>query len=187
MAVRFANPWSIPPGGYFFEIDGDRAEGRSLPEMRPKVEAILARHGRAGESVELALANYMCPRLGRAAAWLCAGDFKAKSYVRPADALSGSARYATMPVAPFDAIQRRVSECMKCPKHERAWCTTCNGHLDRVIAMFGRSRPRLPLDAGAGVCTCAKAYVSAVASPAYGPDDKVWEGTPATCWRFRDV
>ena len=43
---------------------------------------------------------------------------------------------------------------------------------------------RCPSCPKSGVCTCAGAYESAVCSVAYGPDARVWLGTPKTCWRL---
>jgi len=185
--VRFSHPWISLPGGFFFEIDGDRAEARTLVELRPKAAAILARHGRGGESVDAAVAAFMCPRLGNDARWACSGEFRHEKWISPRDALAKSAEFGGRPVVPFDEVERRLAACSACPKHYRGWCLTCNGHLERVLSLFGGARPRLPADSGSGVCRCTGAYEAAMVSVAYGEGDEVWEGAPETCWRRRDV
>lgn len=185
--VRFSHPWISLPGGFFFEIDGDRAEARTLVELRPKAAAILARHGRGGESVDAAVAAFMCPRLGNDARWACSGEFRHENWIGPREALQKSAEFGGRQVVPFDEIERRLAVCSSCPKHYRGWCLACNGHLERVLSMFDEARPRLPADSGSGVCRCTGAYEAAMVSVAYGEGDPVWEGAPETCWRRRDV
>lgn len=185
MRPRFANKYSVPPGGKFFcEIGGRMYEGRNFDEICGKVRPALAALG-SKASAEDVIAEYMCPRLGPSGSWFCRGDFRDSDAVREREAMENSERYFGTKVVPFDVIQRRLERCLACPMHYRGWCLTCNGHLDRMVAGFDGARPRLPIDVGTGICKCARAYESVICSVEH--DDKVWEGVPETCWRLKDV
>lgn len=187
MKPRFANKYSVPPGGKFFcEIGGRMYEGRNFDEICGKVRPILAASG-SKESAEDVIAAYMCPRLGPSGSWFCKGDFKDSDAVREHEAMENSERFFGLRVVPFDVIQKRLERCLACREHCRAWCITCNGHLTRVVTGFGGSRPELPIDRGTGVCRCARAYESAIASVDYPDGWTIWEGVPETCWRNADV
>lgn len=181
----FASPYSVPPGGKFFcEIGGRMYEGRNLQEICSKVRPVLAALGNR-DSAEAVVAAYMCPRLGPRGSWFCKGDFEHSDAVREREAMENSEHYFGMKVVPFDIIQKRLETCMACKMHYRGWCLTCNGHLTRMISGFNGSRPQLPIDVGTGVCKCARAYETAIASVEHS--GKVWEGVPETCWRLKDV
>lgn len=181
----FSSPTAIPPGGRFFcELAGHRYEGKTLVEVcdaiRPELDRLRIRM-----TPEDFVASYMCPRLGSVGHWFCKGIPRgAASGPYPADIMSASERYFGMKTVSAEEVSARLERCLSCPKHERRWCLTCPGHLARILDGFGKSRPRVALDPKSGVCTCAGAYESAVCSVAYGPDDRIWLGTPKTCWRL---
>ena len=185
-AVFIASADAMPPlpGGYEFALGGDKVSARTAVEILPKVSALLLKH-KVSAPAEIALAEYMCPRMGALARSFCKGDFGTVKCVRPAEALSGSAAYAKRPLVDFDTIQRRLAQCSKCPRHERHWCVGCTGAAAKLRAMMGgrgRRRPALPMDRFSGVCACAKAYEMVVCSVQYG-DEPVWEDAPDECWR----
>lgn len=188
MKYRIRSKLSAAPGGrFFYERDGRRVEAGTYDSAVQAVARLLAERGVAADAEE-ELAAYMCPRVGRDALWFCAGGEPVSAGVPPRDALENSLRaVAGRLVATFDTIESRLATCQRCPKHERNWCPTCTGHFDRVMVSLSRKRPRLPLDRGAGVCACAKAYESAICSVEYGKDESAWEGTPEGCWRRKDV
>lgn len=169
-----------PDGGFEFAVGGDKVSARTAPEIMPKVRRLLAKHGISAPA-EIALAEYMCPRMGAKAKFFCEGDVEAPKHVLPQEALAGCAAYAKRPMVPFDVIQRRIGTCSSCPKHERNWCLTCTGAFAKIEQMMGGRRPLLPADRFSGVCGCAKAYESVVCSVEHGKD--LWPDTPETCWR----
>ena len=185
-APRLVSRLSVPPGGFFFAIGPDRVESRTYQGIIPRVRMLMAKHGMEG-SPEEALAAYMCPRLGPAARGYCAGDFGGSPDVPQKEAFENSAPYLSKPVETFDRIEGRMVRCQSCPEHFRAWCVTCTGHYQAMRQAFGPRRPRLAVDSTSGVCKRARAYEAAIASVAYGPDEKIWEGAPETCWRRQDV
>lgn len=179
--VYFKNVNSTPAGGFFYELNGEKVTGRFFCEIEPKVRALLRKYGRT-ETAEEAVAGYMCPRIPEAS-WLCTGNFK-KSKILPAEALK-NAIWLTEghDVVPFDEIERRLRICLACPRHTREFCVTCTGHMERIMLLYAGRRPKVPEDAGSGICKCAKAYESALVSVEYRDSDPVWEGLPDTCWR----
>lgn len=186
MPVFFKESNFVPPGGlFFYEAGGERAVGRTLVEILPKVRAINARHGIQG-TAEAALAAYMCPRIPNAGAY-CRGADVPGAHVLPHAALRASMPYCRRHVVAFDVIERRMRACQACPRHARDWCPTCSGHVSAMLNAFGKRRTALPEDTLSGVCQCAKAYEIAIASVEYGEDEPVWEGVPDTCWRKVDV
>ena len=185
-ALYFVDSNVIPPGGlFFYEAHGERATGRTLVEILPKVRAIMARHGIPGLA-ESALAAYMCPRIPNPGMY-CRGPQVPSAHVRPHVAIKESLPYCRRQVAAFDEISRRMRICQECPAHAREWCPTCSGHVSAMMSAFGKRRTELPEDTLSGVCQCAKAYELAIASVEYGEDEPVWEGVPDTCWRKADV
>jgi hypothetical protein len=181
VSVYFKNVNVAPLGGFFYELNGERVTGRHFCEMEGPVRALLRKYHRT-ETVEEAVANYMCPRIPEAS-WLCTGGFK-ESKIRPAEALANSINLTSgRDVVTFDEIERRLRVCMACPMHTREFCVTCTGHIERIILMFDGRRRKVPEDAGSGICKCAKAYEAALASVAYGKDEALWEGVPNICWR----
>lgn len=181
-SVDFMSP---PPSGFEFAVGDELVSGRNAAEIMPKVRALLRKHGIAADP-EMALAEYMCPRLGPMARFYCAGTFSAPDHVLPREALANCAAYASRPVVPFDTVQRRLGACSACPKHERHWCLTCSGAFNEIKRMMGGRRPLLPADRFSGVCGCARAYEAVVCSVDYEGEAE-WPGTPETCWRKHDV
>lgn len=176
-----------PPGGlWFFETHGERVFGRTYLEIEPKVTALMVKYGIPGDP-ESVLAAYMCPRIPNAGAY-CKGTGIPKPHTGPQDAMRNSEPYCRRQVVSFDEIERRLRICAGCPKHSRDWCPSCTGHLTRIRNLLARKgRPDLPEDSLAGVCQCAGAYESAIASVEYGKDDEIWSGAPDSCWRKIDV
>lgn len=183
--MSFVSTMTVPPGGYFYELGGDRVEGRCYQETVSKVATLMRKHGREG-SPELELAEYMCPRMGPAASTFCRGDFTPSHDVTKHEAIENSLEYGKMPLVPFDVISKRLARCQACPKRFRSWCLTCAGHYSAILSSMGGRRPRLPADLTSGVCDCARAYEAAIASVDYG-DKPPWDGVPGTCWRIKDV
>lgn len=171
---------SPPPGGFVFAIGDDKVSGRTAPEILPKVVKLLAKHGVSAPAEE-ALAEYMCPRLGPAARYMCTGDVKAPEHTLPREALANCALYARRPIVPFETIQRRMGVCSTCPKHERDWCLTCTGAFTQIQRMMEGRRPLLPADRFSGVCGCAKAYEAVICSVEH--EGEPWPDAPDTCWR----
>lgn len=184
MSVYFRNVNTAPAGGFFYELNGEKVTGRFFCDIEPKVRALLRKYKRT-ETVEEAVAGYMCPRIPEAS-WLCTGgDFK-RVGVRPAEAMKNAERLTLgREVVAFDEIERRLRICLSCPMHTREFCVTCTGHMERIMLLYAGRRPRVPEDAGSGICKCAKAYESAIASVEYGRDEPAWESAPETCWRNR--
>lgn len=181
-AVYFRNVNTSPVGGFFYELNGEKVTGRHFCDIEPKVRALLRKYHRT-ESAEEAVAGYMCPRIPEAS-WLCTGASPARAAVRPAEAMRNSDLItAGREVVPFDEIERRLRICMSCPMHTREFCVTCTGHMERIMLLYAGRRPKVPEDAGSGICKCAKAYESALVSVEYGKDEPVWESVPETCWR----
>lgn len=172
-----------PEGGFEFAIGDDKVSARTAPEIMPKVRRLLMKHNISADP-EIALAEYMCPRLGRQAAFFCTGDVRPVSHVTPKEALANCAQYAKLPMVPFDVIQRRMGICSSCPKHERNWCLTCTGAFAKIEQLMGGGRrPLLPADRFSGVCGCAKAYEAVVCSVDHPGEP--WPDAPAECWRRR--
>lgn len=185
--VRFASSvdfMSPPPGGFEFGIGDDVVGGRNAAEIMPKVRALLAKHG-VGTDPELALAEYMCPRMGPESRRYCRGAVPAPDYVLPREALANCAPLAPRPMVPFDTVQRRLGVCSSCPRHERHWCLTCTGAFDEIKRMMRGRRPLLPADRFSGVCGCARAYEAVVCSIDYD-GEAPWPDAPETCWRRRN-
>ena len=177
----FKNVNVAPPCGFFFELNGEKVSARHFCDIERPVREMLRKAGLTC-TVEEAVANYMCPRIDEAD-WMCTGSFR-PSPIRPAEALRNSLfEVEGRELVPFDVVERRLRACLACPMHTRKFCVTCTGHLERVLAAFGGRRPKVPEDAGSGICKCCKAYESAIASVAYAPGENTWEGTPETCWR----
>lgn len=176
---------AIPPGGFFCEINGERVTGRTFVEIEPKVRALMRKYNILGLP-EAHIASYMCPRLDDPGRY-CRGAAVQAAHTRPQEAMQNSIPYTIKNVVSFDRIERREQICVKCPKHSRDWCPTCSGHPSRLNEMFGSRRPSLPVDKVTGVCECAKAYETAIASVEYGKDEEIWKGAPDTCWRYNDV
>lgn len=172
----------LGPDGYEFAIGDDKVTGRTAAEILPKVRRLLATHG-VSAPAEIALAEYMCPRMPRhMAVMLCQGDMPAKpKQVLPREALDNCATYVNRPIVPFDVIQRRIGVCSTCPRHERNWCITCTGAFTQIQQMMKGRRPMLPADRFSGVCGCAKAYEAVVCSVEH--EGEPWPDTPETCWR----
>ena len=168
------------PGGFEFAIGEDKVAARTAIEIMPKVRALLAKH-HVSAPAEVALAEYMCPRMGALASRYCRGEVEMPKQVLPRDALENCAQFARLPLVPFDVIQRRLGACLDCPKHERNWCLTCTGAFSKIEQMMGGRRPLLPADRFSGVCGCAKAYEAVVCSVDH--PGEVWPDAPATCWR----
>lgn len=183
MSVHFTNTGNSLRDGYFFELNGERVEGRHFCDIENRVRAMLRKAGMTCTAEE-AVAAYMCPRI-QEAGWACKGmPVGSRPHILPADALRNSVTaVAGRHVVPFDEIERRIRICLGCQKHTREYCVTCTGHLERIMAMFSGKRPRVPEDSGSGICTCAKAYESAIASVDFKNSESVWEGVPDTCWR----
>lgn len=171
---------STPPGGFEFAIGDDKVTARTAVEILPKVRNMLKRHG-IDAIPEHALAEYMCPRMGVQTQFYCVGDTKVPEHVLPRDALANCVPYVDLPMVPFDEIQKRLSVCSSCPKHERHWCLTCTGAFDQLKRMMKGRRPLLPADRFSGVCGCAKAYEAVVCSVEH--EGEPWPDTPETCWR----
>lgn len=170
----------VPDGGFEFAIGDDRVSARTAAEIMPKVRSLLLKHG-VSAPAEIALAEYMCPRMGARARFFCEGDVPVPKHVLPREALAGCAAYAKLPLVPFDVIQRRLGICSSCPKHERDWCLTCTGAFAKIEQMMGGRRPLLPADRFSGVCACAKAYEAVVCSVVH--EGEPWPDAPETCWR----
>ena len=182
MAVYFKNVNVAPAGGFFYELNGEKVTGRFFCEIEPKVRALLRKYHRT-ESVEEAVATYMCPRIPEAS-WLCTGGTFKKAGVRAAEAMQNSVLLTDgREVVAFDEIERRLRICLSCPMHTREFCVTCTGHMERIMLLYAGRRPRVPEDAGSGICKCAKAYESALVSVEYADGEPVWESAPETCWR----
>lgn len=181
MSVYFKNVNSAPAGGFFYELNGEKVTGRFFCEIEPKVRALLQKYHRP-ETVEEAVAGYMCPRIPEAS-WLCTGGFT-EAKIRPAEALQNSIRMTSgREVVAFDDIEKRLRCCLNCPMHTREFCVTCTGHMERIMLLYSGRRQKVPEDSGSGICKCAKAYESALVSVEYGKDEPIWEGVPETCWR----
>lgn len=170
------------PGGYEFAVGDDVVTARTAAEIMPKVRRLLLKHGISAPA-EMALAEYMCPRMGPFATKFCTGVPVPPEHVLAGEALKNSASYMRRPMVPFETIQRRMGMCSDCPAHERHWCPTCVGALSKLKDMSGGRRPTLPVDRFSGVCGCARAYEAAVCSVDYEEGEAVWSGTPETCWR----
>ena len=183
--ASFVTTLSTPPGGYFYELGGDRAEGPCYSVVLKRVAEIMRKHGREG-SPEAELAGYMCPRMGPAAALFCRGAFTPSHDVTKQEAIENSLGYGRRPLVPFDVVSRRMAVCQSCRKRFRSWCLTCAGHYSAILSAFRGRRPKLAADAVSGVCDCARAYEAAIASVDYG-DEPPWDGVPETCWRKKDV
>lgn len=187
--ARFRYPrLSVPPGGYYLIVNGERVSAATYDEIIPLASRLLKKHNIEG-SAETAIADCMCARLGVLTNLYCelGSKFPVKPHPLPAEVLRSSLVYAGRNVVQFDRIEARLQRCLKCSKHVRDWCTTCNGHLARVVGSFNGRRPELPIDRGAGVCLCAGAYVSALCSVEFGGEDQVWPDVPPSCWRNQDV
>lgn len=183
----FVNPHAAPPGGlFFYELEGERVEGRCFQEIAPKVRKLMEKHGLRG-SAELEIAAYMCPRIGPAASWFCKGKFDGSTDIRSKEAIDNCAPYYRKELVPFDVMERRLERCLACTQHFRGWCLTCTGHYNHMQLGFRGKRSELPIDRGTGVCKCARAYEAAIAAVKYGKDEKIWEGVPDNCWRKEDV
>ena len=183
MAVYFKNVNVAPAGGFFYELNGETVSGKHFCDIEGRVRALLRKYHRT-ETVEEAVAGYMCPRIPEAS-WLCTGGFKTAK-IRPAEAMENSEMIVSgRNLVTFDEIERRLRICMACPMHTREFCVTCTGHMDRIMLLSGGRRRKVPEDAGSGICRCCKAYESAIASVEYGDGDTVWEGIPDSCWRHR--
>lgn len=180
-AIYFKNVNVSPVGGFFYEINGERVTGRHFCDIENKVRALLRKYNRK-ETAEEAVAGYMCPRISEAP-WLCTGGFKSTKI--PATEAMQNSVYITdgREVVPFDEIERRIRICLSCPMHTREFCVTCTGHMERIMLLYAGRRPKVPEDAGSGICKCAKAYESALVSVEYRKDEPIWEGVPETCWR----
>lgn len=175
---------SSPRDGFEFAIGDEKVSARTAVEILPKVRRLLAKHN-ISTLPEIALAEYMCPRMGAEAAWFCTGDVKQVPHVTPREALANCTQYVDKPMLTFEEIQRRMSICTQCPKHERNWCLTCTGAFDQIKRLMKGRRPLLPADRFSGVCGCAKAYETVVCSVEH--DGEPWPDTPETCWRLKDV
>ena len=181
--VYFRNVNVTPAGGFFYEINGEKVTGRFFCEIEPKVRALLRKYNRK-ETVEEAVAGYMCPRIPEAG-WMCTGTFK-NSVIRPAEAMANSiALTQGREVVSFDEVEKRLRTCLSCQCHTREFCVTCTGHMERIMLLYAGRRPKVPEDAGSGICKCAKAYESALVSVEYSDGDPVWENAPETCGRIR--
>lgn len=175
----FSNTLSAPPGGVWFWEDGD------VSVSSPSYDEAVALVGRAlrakgsSKSPDLALAEYMCPRMPRS---FCRG-YVGPSLPTHADFLRVAQSYASMPVESSDVIADRLDRCLSCPKCLFSVCVRCHGIDERVRLLFGGRRAIISQDPKSGLCQCAGTYAMVVASVAYGEGDKTWEGTPSTCWR----
>lgn len=180
LPARFRSTMTPPPGGmFFYEHAGERVEARTWLEMRPKVEALMAKHGLKGYA-DLLVAAYMCPHMP---GWYCTGAVPARSVTTVKTALANAVPYYRRELVPFDEISRRMRICHECPKHERDVCLTCTGILDRIKMSFGGRRVSVLEDKMSGVCSCAKTFEAVVASVEHG--DEPWPDAPDCCWRKR--
>lgn len=179
---RFVSVMTPPPGGkFFYEVNGERVEAATWPEMQPKAAALMAKNGIEGP-VEWAVASYMCPSMPD---WYCRG-VAGRTVVRDREAVVAAEQYFRKPLVPFDTVSDRLRACSECQKHSREGaCITCSGRLAWILARFGgrRFRPKVLEDELSGVCTCARTFEAVIASVSYGEDEECWEGAPDTCWR----
>lgn len=176
--VRFRSVMTPPPGGrFFYELGGERVEATTWLEMKPKVEALMAKHGVTGYASDL-VAEYMCPHV---AGWYCTG-VPVRMSVTKKTALENAEDYFGKELVQFNEIEARLRACQSCPMHEREVCLTCTGILKHIKAKFGGRRPRLLEDDLSGICGCAKTF-EAVISSVDVTDAPEWDGIPDTCWR----
>ena len=187
MSARFSNPFlRVPPGGFVLTIDGETVRSSVYLQFVERAYGLMQKHGVSGDPGGLA-AEQMCPKLGPLARVYCTGSYKGGEAPLPAETLASSLVFCSRPVVAFDRIEARAARCLKCPKHKRPWCTSCNGHLARMMTAFGKRRPELPVDRGLGICMCARAYETVLCSVEYKANEPIWAGVPPECWRNNDV
>lgn len=184
--VFFRDVNNTPPGGYFYEVHGERVQGRTFIEIEPKVRMLMHKYDISG-TPEMAVAAFMCPCMDDPGRYCVGKTVTAPPHVLGKEAFENSVPYCARPVVPFDRISRRIAVCTACPAHQRHWCPTCTGHPGRLSRMFRGKRPDLPEDKATGVCGCARAYEYALTSVEYGKNEPIWSGAPETCWRRHDV
>ena len=185
--VFFKDVNMTPPGGlFFYETHGEKVTARTFLEIRPKIRSLMDKY-RIGGMVESELARYMCPKMSDPSRYCSGETFSGNGHVRPLEAISESIPYGKRDVVSFDVIERRMQKCQTCPMHARDWCPSCSGHMEKIYESFSGRRTALPVDRSSGVCQCAKAYEASIASVTYGPDDRIWDGAPKSCWRNDDV
>lgn len=175
--MRIKSFMALPPNGfYYYEVGGERVESRYWHEMRPLVQALMAKHGVAG-TPEDAVSAHMCPDMP---SWFCAGAPESR-YIPTRDLRDAARPYFRMPLVPYAEMVRRLAACRLCPMHHRGTCLTCTGTYQWLLAGFDGMRARLPDDAASGVCLAAKTYEVAVTS--VDGELPIWDNMPAACWR----
>lgn len=183
--IFFKDVNRVPPGGLFCEIGGEKITAKTYLEMELKVRPVALRH-RISQPIESVIATYMAERIDDPGEYFT-GTVPAQVKVRQREAFETSMQYVNRNLVTFDKVSRRYQVCANCPQHRRDWCPTCTGHLSHFDTAFKGKRVRVPEDRVSGVCQCAKAYEYVINAVEYGPDEKVWEGAPETCWRNNDV
>lgn len=169
-----------PPGGkFFYELNGERVEAHTWVEMKPKVEALMAKHGVTGYA-DVLVAEFMCPHMP---SWYCTGVTRRTSVTKSV-ALDEAKKYYGRDMLTFDQIAERLRICTACKMHEREVCLTCTGVLKHIKAMFGGRRPRLLEDDLSGICACAKTFEAVIASVDLTGVGE-WPEVPENCWRNR--
>lgn len=185
MSIAFNNKFATPPGGlYVYELNGQVVSHRSVLMMEALIRELHAKFGiPLTKAPEYLLAEQMCPQLPNGFCSKAVGIRRYDINECRANALP----YYTKPMATRDVIEQRLAYCVSCPKNDRMICLTCTGLIDEVKRGFGGRREKLPQDAAVSVCLCAKTLGAVVSSVEYTADDPVWEGTPDTCWRKKNV
>lgn len=179
--VFFTSRFVPPPGGeYFFESEGASFRTRSYAEAIRRTTSILQSQGKLKGPAEAALAEYMCPFMPDG---FCTKPYGNKTFTLD-QMRSEAKRYFSLPLVPFDDVEKRLQTCMACPKHSRTFCLTCVGAIDWIRSGFRGARRMLPVDSYTGTCQCAGTFAAVVASieesslPAWDKAEK-----PSTCWR----
>lgn len=181
MSTNFRSIVETPPGGAWFWEDGDSfVSSPSYSDAIDKIRAALAAKGDTRTDPRDALAAYMCPRVPPG---FCSGYAGPRAKTHD-DYLVEAAKLKDMPLADAMTVASRLDRCATCPKCEHTVCLGCRNLDDRVRLLFGGRRAILSQDRHSGLCGPSGTYAMAVASVVYPVEDRVWEGTPKTCWRY---
>lgn len=180
MSATFRSTVTAPPGGvWFWESDGAFVSSTSYRDAIDRIRTALLAKGDRTDPRD-ALADYMCPRIPPG---FCSGYSGPRAKVHR-DYLEEAAKLRGMRIADAMTISSRLDRCATCPACEHTVCLGCRGIDDRVRLLFGGRRAILPQDRHSGLCGPAGTYAMAVASVVYPVGDRVWEGTPGSCWRY---
>jgi hypothetical protein len=179
--TTFSSTMATPPGGRWFWEDGKVSfVSTSYLEVIDKMREYFQSQG-INKDPRTELIDFMCPRMPRS---FCRG-YRGPSRMTSEQYLQNSFAYKDYQLETADIVQQRMKTCRYCTEYDQGVCSSCFGYTDHVYEMFQGRRARLPEDTNSGACKCAKALAMAVASVVYKEDEPIWDGTPKTCWRYK--